>query len=78
MHDTRIGSRFCTVCGRKLGRNNMTETCSANCARLALISVLRPPSRPTSAPPGSRQKVEVMRARIARGEECFHPNDAGY
>ncbi len=33
------------------------------------------PSEPTSARPGSEEKVEVLRARYLRGEALFHPLD---
>ena len=31
---------------------------------------------PTLAPPGSDEKIEIMRLRILRGESPFHPQDA--
>jgi hypothetical protein len=31
---------------------------------------------PTSAPPGSPEKVEVLRERLGLGQPLFHPNDA--
>lgn len=34
------------------------------------------PKRPTVAIPGSKQKVEVMRRRYARGDHIHHPDDA--
>ncbi len=33
------------------------------------------PSDPTSAPPGSKVKLEVMQSRLERGECLFHPMD---
>lgn len=33
------------------------------------------PDRPTTTLPGTRQKIEVMRRRVARGESPFHRND---
>ena len=33
------------------------------------------PAEPTSAPPGSLEKMKVMRRRIERGEGLFHPRD---
>lgn len=33
-------------------------------------------AEPTAASPGSREKIEVMRARAERGEAVFHPQDA--
>jgi hypothetical protein len=37
----------------------------------------RMPDSPTSAPPGSPEKVAVLEARAARGEILWHPDDAG-
>ena len=31
--------------------------------------------KPTAAPPGSREKLEVIRLRVERGEELWHPKD---
>lgn len=31
--------------------------------------------QPTAAPPGSKEKIEVMCQRLARGEDLHHPND---
>jgi hypothetical protein len=36
-----------------------------------------PASGPTRHQPGSRGKLKVMRQRLARREELFHPLDAG-
>ena len=36
----------------------------------------RQPATPTDAPPGSEEKLAVMIDRAARGESCFHPDDA--
>jgi hypothetical protein len=36
---------------------------------------LLPASHPTSARPGSWEKIEAMRQRVERGESCFHPLD---
>lgn len=33
-------------------------------------------AEPTAAPPGSLEKIEVMRERAERGEAVFHPGDA--
>ncbi len=33
--------------------------------------------QPTSAAPGSAEKIEVMRRRVANGEYLHHPDDAG-
>jgi hypothetical protein len=37
--------------------------------------VHREPAESTHYPPGSPQKVEVMAARVGRGESPYHPND---
>ncbi len=34
------------------------------------------PSEPTSWPPGSKKKMEVMSRRLQDGEALFHPEDA--
>lgn len=36
---------------------------------------LKLPAQPTNAVLGSKQKVDVMEARAARGESVFHPDD---
>lgn len=36
------------------------------------------PSEPTTAPPNTPEKIEVLRDRAMRGEELFHPQDARY
>jgi hypothetical protein len=36
----------------------------------------RVPADPTPFFPGTAEKMEVMRNRAARGESCFHPDDA--
>jgi hypothetical protein len=36
----------------------------------------RRPAEPTSAPAGSAEKIEAMRARRARGEALHHPDDS--
>lgn len=33
-------------------------------------------AEPTNAPPGSLEKIQVMRERAERGEAVFHPHDA--
>lgn len=38
--------------------------------------VLALPAQPTAAMPGSRAKLLVMIARVARGESPMHPEDA--
>lgn len=35
----------------------------------------RVPATPTTAPPGSVEKMRVMQQRIRRGEQLFHPHD---
>jgi len=35
----------------------------------------RPAAEPTTARPGTPEKIEVMAARLQRGEEIFHPDD---
>ncbi len=36
----------------------------------------RLPGRPTEAVPGSEAKIQIMIARVARGERPCHPDDA--
>lgn len=71
----------CLFCGRViLGRKCWQRFCSASCfeAYCDRAAHPRPASVATSALPGSPAKIEVMRARVARGEECFHPKDANW
>lgn len=35
----------------------------------------KPCSKPTKARPGSEEKIRVIRARVAAGEELWHPAD---
>lgn len=35
----------------------------------------RPPAVPTDAMPGSDEKIDVLTARVARGEGLWHPKD---
>jgi len=35
----------------------------------------KPASAPTTAKPGSSEKIAVLRARIERGEHLWHPSD---
>jgi len=28
--------------------------------------------------PGTTKKLEILRARVEAGEDCFHPHDAGW
>ena len=35
----------------------------------------QPAAERTAARPGSPEKIEVMRRRVARGEALFHPDD---
>ncbi len=35
-----------------------------------------PPDIPTSAQPGSEEKIAVMESRAAKGQQVFHPKDA--
>ncbi len=38
----------------------------------------RPPAVPTVHPPGSAAKLAVLAERVGRGEDLFHPKDAGH
>lgn len=33
------------------------------------------PEQPTAAAPGSLEKIDVFKERLARGESLWHPND---
>ena len=33
------------------------------------------PQFPTAAPPGTEEKIRIMRERLARGEHLHHPGD---
>lgn len=37
--------------------------------------VPRPCKVPTQALAGSKEKIEILKARLEAGEELFHPND---
>lgn len=45
-----------------------SETISVRCPKLKRC-------KPTDALPGSPEKIEVLRARVAAGEELWHPKD---
>ncbi|MBC7350834.1 MAG: hypothetical protein H5U08_00600 [Thermogutta sp.] len=36
------------------------------------------PSSPTMWLPGTVRKIEILRARVEAGEDCFHPRDVGW
>lgn len=38
----------------------------------------KPPSEPTNAGPGTREKLEVLAKRAAAGESLWHPEDRRY
>jgi hypothetical protein len=44
------------------------------------VALLRakPALQPTSAPPGSPEKIFVLAARAASGQELWHPDDATF
>ena len=44
-------------------------------ARLQADFHPQPAREPTDAPPGSREKLDAMCRRVARGEELFHSED---
>lgn len=35
----------------------------------------KPASQPTSARPGSSEKIEILRERVSMGESLWHPDD---
>lgn len=72
---------FCYWCGKALKHDRHWDPfCSDECRRWhtrhvqGLTGGL--PAEPTQALPGTWAKVEIMRQRVARGEDCFHPWDA--
>ena len=40
-----------------------------------VVKAARKPCVPTTAMPGSEEKIEVLAGRVARGESLFHPRD---
>lgn len=82
-------ARCCAICDQPIPGHR--RVCSLDCFR-AYMSLVgkranllreietgqrpRPASRPTSARPGSPQKIAVLRERFENGEELFHPQDA--
>jgi hypothetical protein len=71
----------CEGCGGKIRQlpcpacRALTE-CSATPADRCDDVAIRPASTPTRALPGTAEKIEVMRRRVAAGEAALHPLDA--
>lgn len=64
--------RPCLKCGEST--KNLTY-----CAACLIEASVGPgelrPCQPTQAPPGSVEKMEVLRGRVERGEELYHEDD---
>jgi len=80
----RLRKAVCVVCGRTFSTTKRKERAFCKkCGRALLIERMafaesykaKIPSEPTSHLPGSDEKIEVMRARVERGESPFHPDD---
>jgi hypothetical protein len=69
---------LCWICYYTVGVRDLHPPIAPTGRRgLALDTIKgKRPTRPTSALPGTPEKIEVMRARCERGEELFHPRDA--
>jgi len=80
----RLRKAVCVVCGTSFETTKVRKrVCSKVCGRALAGKLLRfakeyratIPAEPTSHLPGSDEKIEVMRARVERGESPFHPDD---
>jgi len=74
---------YCKQCGAKLPHTNRHSAfCSRACRRTYRMTVRSKdggtPSSPTMWLPGTTKKLEILRARVEAGEDCFHPHDAGW
>ncbi|MAT51461.1 MAG: hypothetical protein CMK32_09795 [Porticoccaceae bacterium] len=47
-------------------------------ASIDAVHLYRAPCEPTNTVPGSPEKIEVLRSRVANGQELWHPNDPRY
>lgn len=71
---------ICKRCYKSLGRAGRAAYTSGSAwayDRIDLCRRRRLPRAPTSARPGSDEKLAVMALRYARRESLFHPQDAG-
>jgi hypothetical protein len=60
-------------------RDNYQPTSKYACRGVADSYGPRPlPAQPTAAAPGSAEKIRVLEERAARGEQLWHPQDAGW
>lgn len=68
--------RECLFCGTVFRPRLVSDRfCWGRCARSHGDREGSPARVPTFALPGTRAKIEVMRARVSRGESCFHEDD---
>lgn len=56
-------------------RQQLTTEQRRELRSIAEYRTLKQPDRPTKSVPGSVQRLNAYRARIARGESIFHPED---
>lgn len=75
----KLEPRECLFCGGVFRPRLVSDRfCSGRCARRHGDREGSPASVPTFALPGTKAKIEVMRARASRGESCFHEEDGKY
>lgn len=74
----------CIVCGKIFCCGKQWRpTCGRKCGHVLVMLKqpgaqdykALPPKEPTDYPPGSIEKIIVMRERVSRGESPFHPDD---
>jgi hypothetical protein len=66
-----LASLPCQICGRRL----LCERTADRSPHNRSGRPIREPKEPTDATPGSSEKIEIMRQRVARGEGPTHPDD---
>jgi hypothetical protein len=67
---------LCWRCYHVPGVKEQYPICSAFARRgVGLFAGRGKTPRPTTAAPGTKEKLAVLAARAAAGEELFHPND---
>lgn len=71
----------CEACGRRFFLRTDVRMSSRTCMRCNVLRSAGGGSRtpqPTTALPGTPEKVEVLAQRFARGESLHHPDDARF
>jgi hypothetical protein len=73
--ESRLGTR-----PRKLARAKIKHVNSISVDTMDGITNWIPSKipKPTRQPPGSAGKIEILRARIAKGEQLWHADDVGW